>query len=127
MKKTNKMTRSRMTRTASLLGVLLCAQNLTACYIVLPNVCIDISYTGTCSGEYPTTYVDQYSTGASLASYCEFGSTGGLGGVSGSSCDQSVTSKGCSYTLHTDYCDGSSSDVPETAGMILTSLKGKCS
>jgi hypothetical protein len=111
MKMTNKMIGSRMTQTALLLGALLCAQNLMACYVTLPEPCSDGLVSGNCSGESPTGFVYAQITGASSHDVCATASNSQ--NPSGSyTCD--TTSIPCTATLVVFACDGSETDTPLT-------------
>jgi hypothetical protein len=122
MKTNNKMIGSRMTQTALLLGVLLCAQNLKACVTTLPEVCADGFWTGDCNGDNPNGYADYYVTGAAFYDDCVDAGSHSFG--TGSSCDPSPFT--CTYTVHVDNCDGSSEDVPESFTSHTYTLVGTC-
>src|ERR1039457_4864318 len=124
MKINNKMIGSRMTQTALLLGALLCAQNLKACWIAQPIACADGYSTGNCSGENPT-YQDAYVTGASLHDVC-VSSTNNDAALH---CYTSDVPISCTYTIHVDACDGSSLDIPSPTNITVDTVftSGQCS
>ena len=123
MKTNKKMIGSRMTRAALVLGVLLlCAQNLKACYTTLPEPCADGFTFGNCSGENPT-FMDLYSTGASYYDVCA--DAGSHTSNTASSCNPSPQI--CTFTVHYDGCDGSSSDTPTSFSGYTDILSGTCS
>lgn len=125
MKINNKLIGSRMTRAALLLGALLCAQNVKACWISVPVICTDWSINGDCSEDEP--YVDEYSIGASYHNVCS--DVGPFYFQTSATCSDAGTSYPCTYTLHVDNCDGSSSDTPDqpvTPGVSQAVLGGSC-
>jgi hypothetical protein len=115
------MIRSRTTQAALLLGALLCAQNLIACYKTDPGPCLDGYVSGNCSGENPTFLYADINSASPHDTCAELANPNSPNGMM--TCDEN-TSIPCTAALTVFYCDGSHTDTPLTGTTTEAKLGG---